>query len=359
MTIDTVRLPSETLKAFIADLSEAYGVPRRNAGVLADSLVAANLRGVDSHGVISIIDYLGQVEAGDVNPAAEGEVAGESGACLVYDGQDGLGQVIGVHCTRHAVRLAREHGLGLAVARKVNHFGAAAYWAQRIAAEDMIGIVLCNAPPRVPTWQGREPRVGTNPICMAVPGAPGKRSWLLDMATTTVAFGKLFVAKSEGRMSIPPGWSMDREGLPTTDLAEAFRGFLMPLGGYKGSGLALMVEILCSVLSGGAMFGEIGSIRSRGTPMRASQFYLAIDVERFLPREEFIERIDRLVATIKSAQPATGFDEVLVAGEPEWRKEAERLRDGVPLPQSLWEELSELAARRGVPVPEPVKEHPL
>jgi LDH2 family malate/lactate/ureidoglycolate dehydrogenase len=167
-------------------------------------------------------------------------------------------------------------------ARESNHFGAAAYWGQKISAAGMIGIVMCNASPIVAPWQAKEPRLGTNPICMSVPGP-----WLLDMATTTVANNRIFKALMNGEETIPAGWAVDSEGVPTTDTDAAIRGMPMPLGGYKGSGLAMMVEILCGVLSGGAMSVDVGGIRIQGKPTRVSQTFVAIDAGRFMPAEEF------------------------------------------------------------------------
>src|SRR5665213_358351 len=172
---------------------EAAGVAAAHAALIAESLVASSLRGVDSHGIHLLAAYLEQVAAGDVNVPATGEVVTESGACMVYNGRNGLGQVIADICSRHAIRLAREFGLGLVTARESNHFGAAAFWAMKMAAAGQIGLVFCNASPIVAPWQGREGRFGTNPICMAVPA--GKREqWMLDMATTTVAANKIFKA---------------------------------------------------------------------------------------------------------------------------------------------------------------------
>jgi LDH2 family malate/lactate/ureidoglycolate dehydrogenase len=280
---------------------------------------------------------------------ALGHVVSESGACLVYDGENGIGQVVSDICVGHAVRLAREHGLGMVVARESNHFGAAAYWAQRISAHGMAGVVVCNSSPMVAPWQGREPRWGTNPICVAVPGG----RWLLDMATTTVAMGKIYGAFTKGQPQIPPGWAMDSEGAPTTSTEAAMSGMPMPLGGYKGSGLAMMVEILTGALSGGAMSTELGGLRQPARPFRVSQTFIAVDVSRFMPLDEFGDRMERLVGMVKSSAPASGQAEVLVAGEPEWRNEATRLIGGIPLPANLWQKLLDLDARLGAGGPAP------
>ncbi|MGA2269555.1 MAG: Ldh family oxidoreductase [Bryobacteraceae bacterium] len=245
------------------------------------------------------------------------------------------------------VRIAGKQGMALVVARESNHFGAAAWWAQKMRAAGQIGIVFCNASPIVPPWQAKQGRVGTNPICMSVPGP-----WLLDMATTTVAAGRIFKAFLNGQPEIPAGWAFDSEGVPTTDTAEAYKGMLMPLGGYKGSGLAMMVEILCSVLSGGAMPNEVSGIRFRGKTARVSQAYIAIEVARFMPLEEFTARVEELVNLIKTTAPAPGYDEVLVAGDPEWRTEAERRQNGIPIAEGNWEGLCNTAARVKVAAPE-------
>jgi len=335
---------ASVLREWTLGVLEAAGVAVGHAGLVADSLVAASLRGVDSHGIHLLVSYLEQIASLDVDITAEGEIVTESGACLVYDAGNGLGQVIADICSGHAIRLARQYGLGMVTARESNHFGTAGYWAMKIAAAGQIGLVFCNASPIVAPWQGREGRFGTNPICMAVP--VGKRDpWMLDMATTTVAANKIFKAHTNREPSIPAGWAMDKDGVPTTDTEAAYAGLLMPLGGYKGSGLAMMVEILCGAISGGAMSTELGGLRIRGKHFRASQTFMAIDVARMQP--DFAERVDWLIGTVKDTAPASGFDEVLVANEPELRTMRKRLQKGIPIPDGTWEALLKGAARVG------------
>jgi LDH2 family malate/lactate/ureidoglycolate dehydrogenase len=336
-------IPASDLARFSEEILRGAGVPAHKASIGAECLVASNLRGVDSHGIQLLPFYVQQLMAGEMNGAADGRVISESGSCLLFDGQNGLGQWVAETCCGHAVRIARAQGVGMVVARESNHFGAAAWWAQKMRAAGQIGIVMCNASPIVPPWQGKEGRLGTNPICMALPGP-----WLLDMATTTVAAGKVFKAFINGQTEIPAGWAVDSEGVPTTDTARAYKGMLMPLGGYKGSGLAMMVEILCAVLSGGAMATEAGGIRWRGRPVRTSQMFLAIDIARFMPLEQFTARVEKLVGMMKSAPAAPGYDEVLVAGDPEWRIEAERRANGIPIADGNWEKLCEAAESVGV-----------
>ena len=341
-------LSSQVLTHFAHQLLTAVKVPHAKAELVAKSLVAANLRGVDSHGLQLLSFYIELILMGNIDIQTDGRVASENGACLVYDGQNGIGQWISGICCEHAIRLGRAHGISIVVARESNHFGAAAYWAQQMSAAGLIGIVMCNASPLVAPWQGKEPRFGTNPICVSLPGPD---TWLLDMATTTAALGKILNAHFHGRTTIPDGWAMDSEGVPTTDTQTALNGLLMPLGGYKGSGLAMMAEILCAVLSGGAMATELGGIRIQGQPMRTSQLFLAIDVAHFMPLDEFVRRMQSLVSMVKSSKTAKGYDEVLVAGEPEWRYEEQRRRDGIPLSHGVWQNLVQTAEKLGVAVP--------
>jgi LDH2 family malate/lactate/ureidoglycolate dehydrogenase len=341
-------LPAENLRCFVQQILEAAGVPGPKARIVAESLVAANLRGVDSHGVLLTPHYIEQLEAGDMDPHNDGRVISENGSCLVYDAEHGIGQVVSAICCDHAVRLAQEHGISMVVARESNHFGAAAFWAQRLSRQGYLGIVMCDASPQVPPWQGKQGRIGTNPICVSVPH-PDAQGWLLDMATTQVAYGKIENALLKGETTIPSGWAMDLEGRPTTDITR--KVMLMPLGGYKGSGLSMMVEVLCAVLGGGGMSTQLGSIRIHHKFVRVNHVFFAIDVQRFLPLDEFHRRMDWLVANVKSAPPAAGYDEVLVAGEPERRLEEERLRDGIPIPDGPWRTIVAKAEKLGVPVP--------
>jgi LDH2 family malate/lactate/ureidoglycolate dehydrogenase len=341
---------SDELERFVREVLTAAGVPPRAAELTSSSLVTANLRGVDSHGVALLPLYVEQLRSGDMDATTTGRILSESRACLLFDAENGLGQVAAAQCCDDAVELSREFGLGLVIARNSNHFGAAAYWGTRIAKHGQVGIVLCNASRLVAPWQGREPRMGTNPICIAVPGP-----WLLDMSTTAVAANRIWAAIARNADSIPEGWALDTAGMPTSNPVVGIKGSLVPLGGqaagHKGSGLAAAVEILCAVLGGGAMAGEVGSMRERGRRVGVSQTFLAIDIERFMPLAEFKARLERFVADLKSAAPAEAYDEVLAAGEPEWRTEQKRLRDGIPIPEEVWRGLLQLSSELRVKEP--------
>src|SRR5258706_5143109 len=342
-----VLIPAEVLSGFAQAILDALGVPEHKARLVATSLVESNLRGVDSHGLQLLPYYVEQMEAGDMSKIADGHVISEIGSCLLYDGENGMGQPIAETCCAHCVRIAKQQGMSMVVARESNHFGAAAFWAQKYSSEGLIGIVMCNASPMVPPWQGREPRVGTNPICMSIPGG----RWLLDMATTTVAAGKIYKAMINGHDTIPPGWAMDSEGVPTTSVETALKGLVSPLGGYKGSGLAIMAEIPCAVLRGGALTMETARLPIRGQAMRVSQMYLGLDVARFMPVEEFRARMERLGEMVKATPAGRGDEEERGAGEPEWRMEAERRANGIPLEPGTWKSLTDTASRLSVAIP--------
>jgi LDH2 family malate/lactate/ureidoglycolate dehydrogenase len=348
--MNDVIIQEAPLREMGSALLAATGVPRDTADLVAHSLVAANLRAVDSHGVQLLGFYIDQIRASNFDIHTSGRVASEIGGSMTYDAENGIGQLTASICADHAARLAKLHGVGIVTARECNHFGAAAYWAQRISAKGLLSLVVCNASPLVPPWQGKQTRFGTNPICVSV---PGPNTWLLDMATTTVAMGKIYKASLSGVEDIPAGWGMNSEGVPTTKTADVMEGgLLMPLGGYKGSGLAFLVEILCAVLSGGAMSTEVGGLRMQGRPMRVSHCFIAIDIERFMPVPQFIERIQSLVGIVKGAAPAKGYDEVLVAGEPEWRAEEQRRKEGIPLSAGVWQHLCDAARSLGVEAPQ-------
>src|SRR5260370_33050214 len=189
-----ILIPAEALSSFGEAILKPVNVPESTARLVATSLVAANLRGVDSDGMQLLPYYIEQLEACAMSKTAAGHIISELGSCLLYDEENGIGQAVAEACCAQGVRIAREQGMSMVVARESNHFGAAAFWAQKYSSQGLIGIVMCNASPMVPPWQGKKPRFGTNPICMSIPGG----RWLLDMATTTVAAGKDLKAISKG-----------------------------------------------------------------------------------------------------------------------------------------------------------------
>jgi ureidoglycolate dehydrogenase (NAD+) len=293
--------------------------------------------------------YVERLRAGLVNTRPRPSVAHRDGAIAVVDGDHGPGQVAAVLATDVSVELAREYGVGVVGVRRSSHYGAAAFYAMRAAEQGLVAISMTNTEPLVIPFGGREPALGTNPICLAAPAARG--IFNLDMATSQVAVNRIYNARDEGRQ-IPLGWGVDERGEPTSDPA-AVRA-AVPLGGYKGYGLALMVEVLCGVLPGAGVRHGVGVLYAEEgapAPQDTGHLHLAIDPERTVGRERFAAVLDGLLAELRTIPPAPGFDEVLVAGDPEDRARAQRLRSGVPIEPGLWAKLRALSRELGVEVP--------
>lgn len=291
--------------------------------------------------------YAERLRTGVLNPHPRPRVVRRDGAVALVDGDSGPGQVAAVMATDLSIQLAREHGVGIVSVRRSGHYGAAGYYAIRAAEAGLVGISMTNTEPLVIPYGGAGAALGTNPIAFAAPTPDGVFN--LDMATSQVAMNKVFNARSEGR-EIPEGWGVDERGEPTTDPDAAVFG--VPLGGYKGYGLALMVEVLCGVLAGAGVRGGVGNLYSGGNERQNSgHFHLALDPQRTVGRDAFADVLGGLLDELRAIPPAPGFDEVLVAGDPEDRARAERERTGIPIEPALWARLCELSDELGVSVP--------
>jgi LDH2 family malate/lactate/ureidoglycolate dehydrogenase len=339
--------PAE-LERWSQALLEASGLEPAAAETVAVSLVHANRRAVDSHGVARLVVYSERLRAGHMNGRPAPRVERAHGAVALVDGDQGPGQVAGVFATDLSVELAREHGAGVVAVHHSSHYGAAGYYAIRAAEAGLVGMSTTNSEPFVIPYGGIGHALGTNPIAIAAPTPDG--IFDTDMATSQVAVNRIFNARDEGR-DIPEGWGVDSEGRTTTDPNEVFAA--VPLGGYKGYALAVLVEILSGVLSGSGVGHGIGRLYEDAAPQDVGHFHLAIDVDRLAGRERAAELLGRLLGDLKAIPSAPGHDEVLVPGEPEARARAERERDGIPLPPTLWATLTELSTDLGVTPPDP------
>lgn len=337
-------VPAERLATWTSRLLERWGYSAQDAAYIADTLVDANLRGVDSHGVIRLAAYHRRIEAGLVEPTAVPEVVSE-GSVITVDGHRAAGQLIARAAADAVAEAAARLGSATVNARGSAHFGAAGYFARSLARRGFIAVVVSNSEPIVVPFGGRSPLLGTNPFAFAAPADPHPVS--LDMATSTTAMGKVLVARGEGR-AVPADWGVDAEGRPTTDPERI--SALLPFGGAKGYGIGFLVEVLAGVLGGAAVSHGIGNMYSEfSRPQDVGHWMLAIDVTRLMPLEVFTERIATLVRLAHATEPAPGFDGVLVPGEPEERIRAARLADGVPLGTAVSQELRQLGARFGEP----------
>lgn len=301
-------------------------VPAGDASAVAEHLVEADLRGVHSHGVIRVPTYVASVRAGRINPRPNIRVVGDSGAQMVVDGDLGFGQVAALRANELAIERGKGYGLAGVALRRSTHCGALAFYPLRAIQHGLIGFATTNAGINMPPTGGATKLVGNNPFAF---GVPTNRDWpmVLDMATSVVAGGKLDVARSKGQ-AIPLGWARDAEGNPTTDPVAARQGSLEPLGGPKGYGMAIMLDVLAGVLSGGrfgAGLGEPGS----------GQFFLTLDVERYMPLEQFKARMDELIDQLHACPLAPGAERIYVAGEIEHGLQARRLAEGVPMEETV------------------------
>ncbi len=345
-----VAVPAERLAEQIAAILTAWGMAADAAVQTAGALVEADLMGVDSHGVALLTLYDELIAAGRVVPGATPRVARSFGATAVIDGGGGLGHVPSLRAMDLAIERARAFGVGAVAVRDSNHFGAAGVYAIRAARAGLIGIAASavHQPAIVPTF-GRVPRLGTNPWAFAAPGRDGP-AFLLDMATSTVAIGKLKLAARAGE-PVPEGWTLDPAGRPLTDAAEGLAHRLMtPLGGdrqgggHKGYGLAAMVEVLSTTLAG-ASFAPLRPAEAARNDV--GHFLMALAPEAFRDAGDFEDDLDAFVACLRATPSAEGAPPVMVAGDPEFAMRARREREGVPVPRSLLDELAAIAARCG------------
>jgi LDH2 family malate/lactate/ureidoglycolate dehydrogenase len=338
------------LTRFVTRSFEKLGVPSSDAQIAADALVSADLRGVDTHGVIRFNPqawYVKWLTEGSMTARPNIRVISESSSTALIDGDRGMGMVIGHQAMALAIRKAKESGIGMVGVRNSRHYGMSAYYAMMALPHDMIGIAMTNASRQVVPTFGRESRFGTNPMCFAVP-ADKELPFVLDMATTTAAAGKLELAARQGK-SIPPGWALDGQAEATNDprVAQNARR-LLPLGGsreggsHKGYGLAILVEILCGVLT-----GTMTALNRDQDPR--GHFFGAIRVDTFRPLDEFKRDMDRLIRELKATPPIKGQERVYVAGEIEYETAEERAERGIPLLPSVLKGLRDVSEQLGVP----------
>lgn len=340
----------DALGDFVRDLFVAQGLSETDARWVADCLIQANVRGVDSHGVARVPIYLERLRRGVVEAKPEIKVERVTPVCASVDGANGMGFVVARRAMGEAIAMAKDFGLGLASAKRSTHYGMAASYVLQAIDAGMIGFVFTNASKAMPVWGGRAAFLGTNPFAAGAPG--GKRGpFVLDMATTVTARGKLRFAGQRGE-PIAPGLALDKDGRPTTDGMAAFHGMVLPMAGAKGSGLSMLMEILGGVLSGAAFAGDVANLFTDfSRPQNVGHFFMAFRPDLFMPRAAYDERMDTLFERAKATPKAEGFDEILMAGEPEARAEAKRRIEGIPLSADVVAELGDEAAKASLALP--------
>ena len=337
------------LERFITRAMVACGLPDADAATVAHFMTLADLRGADGHGVFRLAQYVRRIQAGGINVRPDIKVVSERKAQALVDGDNGMGHLVMARATEIAIAKARDTGIAWVGVRMSNHAGPAALYASLPMAHDMIGLyaAMGNAN-HVPPWGGTDMLMSTNPIAIAVPG--GERPPIvLDMATTTAAYGKVKMALQRGEQ-MPVGWMIDKQGQPLTDPRRSAEGFLLPIGGAKGYGLGLMLGLLTGTLNGAAFGRKVVDFNADDvTVTNTGQFIAALDIAAFADVAEFKREVDVVWSEMKSSAVMPGFDEVRLPGENSHKIEIQRRRDGVALVVELVRQLDGVAKQLAIP----------
>jgi L-2-hydroxycarboxylate dehydrogenase (NAD+) len=337
--------PVTTLVEFISRALEAARIPREDARVVAALMAEADARGGDAHGVFRLPQYVKQIEGGTVNSRPNIQIVNSRAGTALIDGDNALGHLVMKRAAELAIEKARQCGVAWVGTRRSNHAGPAQIYPRMIAAQDMIGMYFCVGNANLlPPWGGTEALLSTNPIAIAVPGLR-HASIVLDMATTNTAFGKIRLKAQRGE-PMPEGWMIDREGKPLTDANRASEGFLLPIGGPKGYGLALMIGMMAGTLNGAAFGRDVVdyTVDSK-TPSNTGQSIVAVDIAAFADVPAFKQDVDEVWDEMKSSPTLPGVDEVRLPGERSEKLFHERMAHGIPLSEGQRKILDDLADR--------------
>ena len=343
----TYTLQASPLEQFCQDIFVAAGASADIAAAVAESLVTTNLLGHDSHGVLRVAQYVTMIDDGMIKPGARPRITKRFGATAMLTGDYGFGQIGARRAAEVAIELGQTHGVAAVSLGQTTHVGRLGEYTGMIAAAGLIGIGFTSGTMYrgwVTPYGGRERFFGTNPMSFAVPCADDG-VLLLDFATAAMAHGKVVLARAKGE-PVPTGMMLDRHGRPTTDASILDEGaILLAMGAHKGSGLALMMEIIPTLLAGHRPISSPDFKYGNPTTL------LALSPRAFDEETDFRAQVSELARRVKRVQPAHGFDEVLLPGEPESRSYAQRVKWGIPLPDAVWDDLTDLAKRFGVNVP--------
>jgi L-2-hydroxycarboxylate dehydrogenase (NAD+) len=342
------RFAAALIDGFIDDVMTAAGLPAPDAAKVARLMTEADLTGADAHGIFRLPQYVRRIRAGGFNTKPRIAVTKTAAATALVDGDNGMGHLVVSRAADTAIELARDAGIGWVGVRRSNHAGTAGLYAAMPVAHGMIGVysAVANAN-HMAVWGGSELLLGTNPLGIAVPSGDGPM--VLDMATTVVSYGTVKKYALAGR-DMPEGWLIDTQtGGPLTDPKRSAAGLLLPIGGYKGSGLAIMLGLLGGVLNGAAFGRDVIDFNYNDDgATNTGHFMLALDVARFVPLKTFMAETDRHAADLRASRRLPGIDDIRLPGDRRRECRIERLRDGVPLPAALLAQLDKLAGELGV-----------
>jgi L-2-hydroxycarboxylate dehydrogenase (NAD+) len=344
------RFAAARICRFLTTALERLGLPADHAATVAQLMTEAEVQGSDGHGVIRLVPYARRIRAGGINLKPDIRVVKEKAAMALIDGDNGMGHLVMKQATELAIAKARQCGVAWVGSRLSNHAGPASLYARMALPHDMVGMYFAvgNAN-HLPPWGGLDMLLSTNPIAVAVP-AGEEPAVVLDMATTVAAYGKV-KAKAQRGEQMPVGWMIDRQGQPLTDPRRADEGFLMPIGGYKGYGLAMVVGLLAGTLNGAAMGSEVIDFnKDQATITNTGQAILVIDPDAFGEVDAFKARVDKLIRELRASERMPGVDRIWMPGEQSHAKRLANERDGLALPPALRTQLDEFAREIGIPL---------
>ncbi len=337
------------LTRFGTEVLTSHQVAGADAALLADSLVAAELWGHSSHGMLRLPWYVERLRSGAMSATTEPETLIDSGALVLIDGRDGIGQVLTARAVDLGVERAKAHGVSAVGVRNSNHFGTAAYFTRRAAEAGCVAFLTTNASPAMAPWGGRAKAVGTNPWSIAAPA--GRRGVaVMDIANTAVARGKIYLAAERGE-SIPAGWAADETGTPTIDAGSAVHGLILPMAGHKGYVISFMMDVLAGVLTGSSFGHDVAGPYEADRRSGCGHLLITIDVAALMPATEFGARMEALIGQVKAVPPAAGVSEIFFPGELEARNTAQNSADGLAVADNTWSSLARLADETGVTLP--------
>ncbi|KAG9529179.1 Malate/L-lactate dehydrogenase, partial [Aureobasidium melanogenum] len=338
------RISSSDAHAYVKAVLEANKVSSEHASTIADCLVAADLRGVDTHGVNRIPSYVARIRQGVLDPAAEPELKEITPVVAQVDGKNGFGFVAAKLGMARAIDMAKIFGIGMVSVKHSNHFGMSAWVVQQALDAGLMSLVFTNSSPALPVWGGKSKLMGVSPIACGAPGS--NHPFILDMAPSIAARGKIYKAKRRGE-KIPKDWALDAEGRQTDNPAAALEGVMLPMGGPKGSALAIMMDVFSGVLSGSAFAGHVTNPYDPSRPADVGHFLIAIKPDLFMSMEEFKERMEYLYQRVVNSDKMAGVDRIYMPGELEQLTQEERARSGIPYVEAEIQALNEEARRVG------------
>jgi LDH2 family malate/lactate/ureidoglycolate dehydrogenase len=340
------RFSPDQISRVVEEIFVATGMSRDDANEIAESLVAADQRGIHSHGTLRVPEYVEKLTVGGVNPRGRPRVVSSVGGALVVDGDNAMGQVAAAFAMRAAIDRARETKVAFAAVRGSNHCGALDRWVLRAASEGMVGLASTNALPTMAPWGGRDKIVGMNPFAAAFP-AGNEPPIVLDTAFGATAHGKIRVYHQKGR-AIPDGWAYDSQGSPTTDPAVAIAGLIQPVGQHKGIGLAIVMGMMSTLLSGASYGTELGDMISGPKPGHDGHFFAALEIAAFQPLEQVKVRVDLISREIQQSRPAESSTRLYPPGLLETEFATLYGRDGIPLNNATVEGIRSTARKLGL-----------